>query len=257
MRTEVVSLGIILFLSVGACGGLAEKDQGPRVAASAPEIGSGGAAAVGGAVRNGVGGRMNGVTSSGGVASRAGDAEATGGSVGGVPSLIAPILFPESPLLSPAERALNDLALGGYARAANVCKCTPQVTIGCINAEGGEIRDILTSWVQRESLDSRRCALALVPATPGLADALHCEATRLNAVAACEQFNCGPTGIVTSHPCMPAPSVTCNLLTPDQYAALTACRAAYYCGEVRHDEYRCNGTYECPDHSDEYKCPGI
>lgn len=206
--------------------------------------------AFGGAVQSGVGGGMNGVTSSGGAVGAAGGAKATDG----IPSLIAPILFPESPLLTPAERALNDLALGGYARAANICKCVPP-SIGCIDAEGVQISYILASWAQRGSLDSRRCTLALVEATPGLADALHCEASRLNELAACEQVDCGSSG-VSIKSCMSVPTITCNLLPDEQNDALRSCRTAYFCGDVRRDEYRCNGTYECPDHSDEYRCPG-
>ncbi|MDX2055599.1 MAG: low-density lipoprotein receptor class A repeat-containing protein [Polyangiaceae bacterium] len=240
---------------VFACGGRAEKDGSPPVAvlpsggASQVVTGAGGSTAAGG--RSESGGSVGAVPAAGGTL-----AVRNGGNTGGADPL--PFLFPESPALTEAQRAVNELALAGYQRGVNICQCFPTTNISCIVGESGDADAALGSWSDRGSLDSRRCVSELIEATPGLAEAVICEAKILESRAACEHVECRGSQISLTFPCQQLQPEACSSLpiTPEVHAALHACSGAYYCGNVRHDEYLCNGIYECPDHSDEDQCRG-
>lgn len=240
---------------VFACGGRAEKDGSPPVAilssGGAFQVvgGAGGSTAAGG--RSESGGSVGAVPAAGGSL-----AVRNGGNTGGADPL--PFLFPESPALTEAQRAVNELALAGYQRGVNICQCPPTATVRCAVAESGSSRNVLGSWAERESLDSRRCVLELVEATPGLAESLRCGAEYVKTIAACEHVECRTNQGPLITPCQAVPAQTCSSppITAEVDSALQGCQWAYYCQGVRHDKYLCNGIYECPDHSDEDQCRG-
>jgi hypothetical protein len=115
---------------------------------------------------------------------------------------------------------------------------------GCIRAESA------TAMVVMEPA-GERCTLILARASSLLRNHLECQAKRLDAITACLRQGCGPPFI----PAICDIHDACPDLPSDLEKGWMSCNVAFYCGDVRMDESRCNQVVDCADGSDEKGCP--